>query len=165
MPIPDFVIALRRKIGNDLLFLPGVTAAVFNDLGQVLLTRRSDNGRWGIVGGVMEPGDSPAGAIVREVREETSLDVEIERLSGVYTEPEMAYSNGDRAQYVTVCFRCRVVAGEARVNDDESVDVRWFSPDALPDGLLPKYRQSILDALPPGRDLPAKFGQQLPENP
>lgn len=157
MPIPPFVLELRRKIGNDLTFLPGVTAVIFNDAGQILVARRSDNGRWGIIGGVMEPGDTPANAIVREVREETSLQVEIERLVGVYAEPEMAYSNGDRAQYVTTCFRCRVISGTATVSDDESLELRWFAPEALPDDFLPKYQQSIRDALTPGRDLPAKF--------
>lgn len=157
MPIPHFVLQLREKIGNDLMFLPGVTAVIFNDAGQILLARRADNGRWGIIGGVMEPGDTPAGAIVREVKEETSLDVAIERLSGVYAEPEMAYSNGDRAQYVTICFRCRVVSGTARVSDDESLELRWFAPDALPADFLPKYAQSIRDALSPGADLPAKY--------
>lgn len=158
MPIPPFVLQLRKKIGNDLMFLPGVTACIFNDRDEILLGRRSDNGRWGIIGGVMEPGDSPSEAILREVREETSLQVEIERLSGVYAEPEMTYSNGDRAQYITICFRCRVISGEAKVNDDESLEVRWFRPDALPENFLDKYRRFVIDALPPGRDLPARWG-------
>ena len=82
---------------------------------------------------------------------------EFRRLSGVYAEPAMAYANGDRAQYITICFRCRVVSGEPRVNDDESSEVRWFWPDALPDGLVEKYRRCIVDALEPGAGLPAKF--------
>lgn len=157
MPIPQFVLDLRQKIGTDLMFLPGVTAILFNDAGEILLTRRSDNGQWGIIGGVMEPGDTPGGAIVREIKEETSLDAEVERLSGVYAEEEMAYSNGDRARYVTICFRCRVVAGEPRVSDDESLELKWFAPDALPAGLMSKYLDCITHALPPGHELPARY--------
>ncbi len=159
MPIPHYVLALRKKIGNDLMLLPGVTAVVFNERGELLLQRRSDNGRWGILGGVMEPGDSPDGAILREIEEETGLRVTIDRLSGVYAEPSVTYSNGDQAQYVTICFRCLAAAGQTpRITDDESLELTWFAADQLPADLIAKYRRNIADALEPGAHVPARFG-------
>src|ERR1700761_9536138 len=69
MPIPLFVQELRRKLGDDLLFLPGVAAVVFDDGGRVLLARRADTKRWAVVGGIVEPGEEPADCCVREVLE------------------------------------------------------------------------------------------------
>lgn len=135
MPIPEYVAALRSAVGQDLLFLPGVTAVVLNDRGQVLLGRRSDSGEWALVSGILEPGEQPAAALVREVEEETAVVAEVVGLSSVWVTPEVTYPNGDHSQYVNLCFVCRYVSGEARVNDDESVDVGWFHPDALPEGM------------------------------
>ncbi|MGA5064440.1 NUDIX hydrolase [Streptomyces exfoliatus] len=134
MPTPDFIQALRTTAGHQLLFLPGVSAVVFDDEGRVLLGRRADNGRWSIVGGIVEPGEQPADCAVREVYEETAVRCEVERIVLVETlSKPVVYPNGDECQFMDVTFRCRAVGGEARVNDDESTDVRWFDVDDLPE--------------------------------
>lgn len=158
MPIPQFVLDLRAKIGHDLLWLPGVTAVVFDDENRVLLVRRADNGRWTLVTGCLEPGEQPAAGTLREIEEETAVRAVVEQLIRVATLPASEYLNGDRAQFLDVAFRCRAVSGEARVNDDESVDVGWFALDELPD-IPDRERQCILDALAP--DQPARF--ELPD--
>lgn len=132
MPVPPFLADLRSHVGTQLLWLSGVSAVVVDDDERILLVRRADNGLWAIVGGVLEPGEQPAPAIVREVHEETGVHVVPERICTVYTEPPMTYPNGDRAQYLDIAFRCRPVGGRARVNDDESLEVAWFPADALP---------------------------------
>jgi len=99
----------------------------------VLLVRRADNGQWSLVSGILEPGEQPAAGLLREVEEETGVLAAIEALTGVWTLPEVTYPNGDRAQYLDLCFTARHVSGEARVNDDESLEVGWFAPGALPD--------------------------------
>jgi 8-oxo-dGTP pyrophosphatase MutT (NUDIX family) len=133
MPTPHFLVQLREKIGHDLLLLPGVCGLVFNDKEQILLQRRSDTGRWAVPGGIIEPGEVPATAVVREVLEETGVKAVPERITGVYTTPSLTYANGDQAQYVLVGFRCRAVEGEPRVNDDESLEVAYFPLNALPE--------------------------------
>ncbi|MEV6247777.1 NUDIX domain-containing protein [Streptomyces sp. NPDC051742] len=134
MATPDFIQALRATAGHQLLFLPGVSAVVFDDEGRVLLGRRADTGRWAIVGGIVEPGEQPADCAVREVYEETAVRCEVERIVLVETlSKPVVYPNGDECQFMDVTFRCRAVGGEARVNDDESTDVRWFDVDDLPD--------------------------------
>ena len=145
MSIPNHIAKLREKTGHDLMLLPGVCALVLNDKGEILLQRRADSGRWGLPGGIMEPGEVPATAVVREVFEETGVTVVPERITGVYTTPLLTYSNGDRAQYVIVGFACRPVGGVARVNDDESLEVAYFPLDALPE-LHPAHRARIKDA-------------------
>src|SRR5688572_14639767 len=100
MPTPSFVLALREKIGHALLLLPSVSAAIVNERGEVLLQRAADDGKWYVIGGCVEPGEEPAEAVVREVREETGLEVKPVRITGVYASPAVQYRNGDRAQFV-----------------------------------------------------------------
>lgn len=133
MGTPDFIRDLRASVGHALLWLPGVSAVVFDDEGRVLLNRRTDTRRWSLIGGIPEPGEQPADCAVREVEEETGVHCEVERLIVVQALHPVAYDNGDVCQYMDIAFRCRAVSGEARVNDDESLDVGWFAVDALPD--------------------------------
>ncbi|TQS40106.1 NUDIX hydrolase [Cryptosporangium phraense] len=132
MPIPDFIVELRSKIGRDPLPLTGVTAVVLDDRDRVLLTRRSDDGTWALVTGCLEPGEQPAVCAVRETLEETAVVAEVERLVSVEGLPLRVLPNGDQVYWLDVAFRCRYVSGEARVNDDESVDVAWFDAESMP---------------------------------
>lgn len=132
MPLSPYIARLRAHIGSDLLMLPGVSAVVRNDAGHLLLARRSDNGRWSLPAGVIDPGEQPADAVLREVHEETGVQVEIERVGGMATH-RVVYPNGDVCEYLNIWFRCRAVGGEARVNDDESTEVGWFASADLPD--------------------------------
>ncbi|RII08067.1 Diadenosine hexaphosphate hydrolase [Streptomyces sp. YIM 130001] len=133
MATPDFLRAVRESAGHQLLFLPGVTAIVFDDEGQVLLGRRSDTGLWAVIGGIPEPGEQPAVCAVREVYEETAVRCVVERVVLVEARPPIQYPNGDKCQFMDITMRCRAVGGEARVNDDESLEVGWFALDALPE--------------------------------
>ena len=133
MPVPEYIRQLRRKIGHDLIIAPGVCGLVFNDRGEILLHKRADFGTWALIGGMLDPGEAPADAIVREVMEETGVQCLPERVTGIYNTPVITYPNGDLAQFVITAFQCRAHRGEPRVNDDESLEVRYFPPDDLPD--------------------------------
>lgn len=145
MPISPYVASLRRLVGSDLLMLLGVSAVVLDDAENILLGRRSDNGQWSLPAGAIDPGEQPADAVLREIEEETGVHAVVERLVGVALHP-VTYPNGDQCQYLNVWFRCRAVGGEARVNDDESLEVGWFAPDALPP-ITPWERLRIDSAL------------------
>lgn len=149
MPLSDHLKQLRARIGHDLLLLPGVAALVFNEAGEVLLGKRSDNGKWAVIGGVVDPGEEPAAACKREVLEETGVEVAIERVSGVYLSPEITYPNGDVAQYIITAFRCRPIGGEPYVADEESLEVRYFPLNALPPDLREDHELRILHAADP----------------
>ncbi|GGV00131.1 NUDIX hydrolase [Streptomyces litmocidini] len=134
MGTPDFIRELRETAGHQLLFLPGVSAVVFDDRGRVLLGKRADNGFWSVVGGIVDPGEQPADCAVREVFEETAVRCVPERVVIVETlRKPVVYPNGDVCQYMDVSFRCRAIGGEARVNDEESTEVGWFGVDELPE--------------------------------
>ncbi|MCX4405792.1 NUDIX domain-containing protein [Streptomyces sp. NPDC059837] len=149
MATPDFIRTIRASAGHQLLWLPGVSAVVFDDEGRVLLGRRSDTRKWSIIGGIPDPGEQPAECAVREVFEETNVRCVVERVVLVQALEPVTYENGDTCQFMDTTFRCRAVGGEARVNDDESLDVGWFAVDALPAlhefGVL-RIKQALSDA-------------------
>ncbi|MFE9692204.1 NUDIX domain-containing protein [Micromonospora sp. NPDC005806] len=132
MPLSPYIARMRQHIGSELLLLYGVSAVVTDDAGRVLLARRGDNGRWSVPAGMVDPGEQPADALLREVHEETGVKVEIERLGGVATHP-VVYPNGDTCEYLNVWFHCRAVGGAATPDGDESLAVGWFAPDHLPE--------------------------------
>ena len=132
MAISPYIKKLREKIGHDLLMLPSVCGIVINDRGEMLLQKSKDTGTWMTIGGVAEPGEEPADAVVREVFEETGVTVRPLHIVSVANTPEVTYPNGDRVQYVIVTFLCEPMAGEPHVHDDESLEIRYFSTDALP---------------------------------
>ncbi|MEU9360324.1 NUDIX domain-containing protein [Streptomyces sp. NPDC051840] len=148
MATPDFIRDIRATAGHQLLLLPGVTAVVFDDAGRVLLNRRADTGTWSVIGGIAEPGEEPATTAEREVLEETAVRCVAERVVLTQALKPVEYANGDRCQYVDITFRCRATGGEARVNDDESLEVAWFDVDALPrlsEFSLFRIKQSLTD--------------------
>ncbi|MFF4643886.1 NUDIX domain-containing protein [Streptomyces sp. NPDC001389] len=108
------------------------SAVVTDDKSRILLQKRSDSGLWALPGGGMEMTDSLPGTAVREVKEETGLDVEITGLVGTYTDPRhvIAYTDGEVRRQFNVCFRARLVGGTLTVSD-ESLELRWVDPGAL----------------------------------
>jgi 8-oxo-dGTP diphosphatase len=152
VPTPDYVAAIRRAYGPGRLLLPGVSAVVVRtDLepGRVhlLLAKRSDTGRWSLPAGIVEPFEQPAAAVLRELFEETRITARAERLALLTTDPDVVYPNGDTCQFVSMCFRCRYVAGEAEVGDEESTDVAWYPADELPEELSDIHKRRIRCAL------------------
>ncbi|MEU2206945.1 NUDIX domain-containing protein [Streptomyces hygroscopicus] len=108
------------------------SAVVTDEEGRILLQRRRDNDLWALPGGGMEMTDSLPGTAVREVKEETGLDVEITGLVGTYTDPRhvIAYTDGEVRRQFNVCFTARVVGGELAISD-ESTELRFVSQEEL----------------------------------
>jgi ADP-ribose pyrophosphatase YjhB (NUDIX family) len=130
--------------------VPSTTAAVRDDAGRLLMIHKVDNDLWALPGGGMDLGESIADAAVREVAEETGVNVEITGLVGIYTDPGhvMQYDDGDVRQEFSVCFHARVISGEAREDGSETKAVRWVEPSAVADlNVHPSMRRRIDDAL------------------
>jgi len=153
MPTPEFVLTLREKIGHDPLPLVGVTAVVFKDE-KVLLGRRADNGAWQSVSGIVDPGEEPADAAVRECAEEAGIVVRATRLAHVQQEPRITYANGDQVDYLDLVFRCDWVSGEPHPADGELTEVGWYGLGELVE-VDPSQVRKI--ALAIAEDDPASF--------
>lgn len=112
--------------------VPSTTCVVVDDQRRIALVHRKDNGLWALPGGGMELGESIEECAVREVKEETGLDVEITGLVGVYTNPHhvMKYDDGEVRQQFSLCFRSRLIGGELSY-DDESTDIAWVEGGEL----------------------------------
>ncbi|MFB7472724.1 NUDIX domain-containing protein [Kitasatospora sp. NPDC056184] len=119
------------------------SAVVTDDEGRILLQRRTDNGLYALPGGTMDLGESLPGTAIREVREETGLDVEITGLVGTYTDPRhmIAYSDGEVRQQFNVCFTARITGGQLRMSN-ESTDLQFVAPDDIED--LPMHHTQQL---------------------
>ncbi len=154
--IPEFVVALRAKIGHDPLPLPGVIAVVLDDRDRVLMVRRSDTAEWALVTGCLDPGEQPAAGAVREVHEEAGVTVTVERLLTVEALDLSVAPNGDQIHWLCVGLLCRHTAGQAHVNDDESTAVAWFDPADVPP-LPPHQARCLALAL---KDEPAWFSSR-----
>jgi ADP-ribose pyrophosphatase YjhB (NUDIX family) len=149
MGMSQYIAELRAKIGTALIMTPGVTAIILNEQGEVLLQKRSDNHMWGMPGGAIDPGEDPADAVVREVREETGLEVVPERVIGVYggKEAVVAYPNGDQVAVISILFLCRVVGGTLQLDDDETLELRYFPTDQLPSEMLSRHATRVMHAV------------------
>jgi ADP-ribose pyrophosphatase YjhB (NUDIX family) len=112
--------------------VPSTTAIVTDAEGRIVLVRRKDNDLWALPGGGMELGESIEDCAVREVREETGLDVTIDSLIGVYTNPNhvIEYSDGEVRQQFSLCYRTTLISGEL-TTDAESTDIAWTSVEDL----------------------------------
>jgi ADP-ribose pyrophosphatase YjhB (NUDIX family) len=133
----DYVRKVRVKIGHDLLFMPSVACLIRDSQQRILLARHVD-GRWTLPGGWIDPGETPAQAARREVREEVSVEIELLRIAGVFGGPDFHsfYAHGDEVAWVSIVFEARITDGTARPGDDETAEVRWVSiEDALAIGL------------------------------
>jgi 8-oxo-dGTP diphosphatase len=120
------------------MFSLGAFAIIFDDRHRVLLCYRSDIGRWNLPGGRVEAGELPTEAAIRETLEETGLEVEIDRLSGVYGKP---HEND-----LVFAFVCRAIGGRLTVTD-EAMESRYFDLDDLPAQTIPKHIERIRDAI------------------
>ena len=113
--------------------VPAASVVVTNDDG-LILQRQTDNNLWALPGGTMDIGETISQCARREVREETGLDVELQGIVGIYSDPGhvFAYNDGEVHQEFSICFSARPVAGTLTVSD-ESLDVRYFPPAEIAD--------------------------------
>lgn len=137
--------------------VPSVTAAVRDHQGNLLLIHKVDNDYWALPGGGHDAGESITNTVVREVHEETGLDVEVVRLIGMYTDPRhvMAYDDGEVRQQFSLCFEARLLGGTSREDGSETKEVRWVSPADLDQlNIHPSMRLRIDHALSTDRSEP-----------
>lgn len=111
--------------------------------GKILLTKRDDFHVWCLPGGGVEEGESVAEAAIRETKEETGIDVELMRLIGVYSR----LGGIPDVNVHAVLYEARPIGGELRVQPGETLEVRYFSPDELPEEMFFGHVKRIADVL------------------
>ena len=137
------------RLGKQGKIRLGCSAAIFDEQGRVLLTKRTDNGQWCLPSGGLEPGESVAEACEREVFEETGLSVRVKRLVGIYSHPDQltVYPDGNKFQIIALHFEAEVTGGELGLSDETS-DFGYFTIEEV-EGLemLGRHKERIMDTL------------------
>jgi ADP-ribose pyrophosphatase YjhB (NUDIX family) len=139
---------LRSYVGHQRLMQVRASGFVRNEAGEILLCRRADVMLWDVPGGTIGLDETPAQGLMREVAEETGLQLHAERIIGVYGGPEFhwTYPNGDQAQILAIFFAATIVSGTLLPSGHENVNIAFFAPDKLPP-LLPRTRRMLADAI------------------
>jgi 8-oxo-dGTP pyrophosphatase MutT (NUDIX family) len=149
MPISTHFQQLRNKIGHDLLQIPGVAAVIHDEAGKVLLQQNTVDYTWSLPAGSIEPGETPAQAIAREVWEETSLTVKPVKILGVFGGKNFRYTygNGDRVEYLVVLFKCEVIGETKKMvgRDGETANLQYFELEEMPKLSMP-YPAKLMTA-------------------
>lgn len=141
----SYIKDLRKYVGHNPILTAGVGLLVFNENQEILMQLRTDYNAWGFPGGAMELGESFEETAVRELKEETNLEIDelklIKVLSGKDTYRE--YPNGDKLYDITGVFVVKKYHGELKINDDESKKLGWFSLDKLPENITEHTKNYI----------------------
>jgi len=138
-----------ERIARTAGMFVGCSAVLFDGgREKILLTRRADNGRWCLPGGHLESGESVAEACIREIWEETGLEVRVVRLIGVYSSPHFVLDYGERGRFqVVACnFEVEPIGGTLGLSD-ETTEVGYFSAQEIAGlDLLEHHRERVADA-------------------
>ena len=139
MPISPYLKNLREKVGNEILQVPSVAAIIRNKDGQILFVKGENSDIWGLPAGAIDPGETPAEAVIREVFEETGLKISPIKIIGIFGGREFRYEypNGDQVEYLTVVFDCQIGGGKLHNQDGEIAEFKHFAVEEMPDLPLP----------------------------
>ena len=137
----DYIHELRKIIGPRKIMLNCAGALIIRE-GKILCQRRTDNGKWGLIGGLVEMNETYAEAAVREAREETGLEVWLDAFLGIFHNHNMVWSNGDAAHVLTAMFTASILSGEPRI-DEESYELRFFDVQEMPELFAEDQRAAL----------------------
>ena len=138
-----------ERIGKQGKLRLGCSAAIFDERGRILLTRRADNNQWCLPSGGMEPGESAAEACEREVLEETGLSVRVKRLVGIYSHPDqiVIYPDGGKFHIVALHFQAEVTGGEPGLSN-ETTDFGYFTLQEIEAiEMFGRHKERIMDTV------------------
>jgi ADP-ribose pyrophosphatase YjhB (NUDIX family) len=125
---------------------PSANVVVLDDVGQILLIKRTDNSNWALPGGAMDLGETIGQAAIREVKEETGVVCELTELIGIYTSPKHVIeytSDGEVRQEFSIAFTARAVSGEPTTSSESSQVVSVHPDDIHAYEMHPSMRQRI----------------------
>lgn len=142
----DYIRWIRSKVNHDTIILNFSGACITNENGELLLQKRnSKEDIWGLPGGAVEIGESIEESAIREVKEETGLDIRIDYLVGVYSKYFTEYPNGDKAQSICYKFKASVLGGDLFIDKYETFDLKFFDRNSLPKIFIKQHRDMIDD--------------------
>ena len=138
----DYINSLRKHVGDQPLIMVGSTVLVLDDSDRLLMMKRSDSGNWGVPGGAMELGETTEETAIRELLEETGLEVRELTLFGVFSGKELyyRYPSGEEVYNVSVVYLAHDVHGKIKLSDGEHYDFQYFDLAHLPENVSPPVK-------------------------
>lgn len=145
----DYIHYLRNLVGKEKVIMVAAGVLILDQENRVLLQLRSDNGKWGRPGGFMEMGETIEETARREVYEETGLTLGKLDFFGIYSGPnyESILANGDQVALVKIIFTCQDYHGTLDKENEESLELEFFSVDNLPENIYPPQKIEFIDLL------------------
>ena len=141
----DYIKWIRGKVGHEKIIIVYAGGCIFNENGEVLLQKRADCNKWGFPGGAIELGETPEMAAIREVKEETGLDVDINKLIGIYTDSDVVCVNGDKVHSICIGYEMSIVGGELISDENETLELKYFSLDNMPELFCNQHEELLRD--------------------
>ncbi len=145
----DYIQNIRTKLGQDKFIHPAARIIVENDRNEILVVERLDNGKIGIPAGSLEENETIEECIIREVYEETGLEIIELEVIGISTNPQLetvSYNNGDKIQYFTIEFYSNKWEGHIEVQDKNEIkDSKFVEVQKI--SQLPKNELSAFESL------------------
>jgi ADP-ribose pyrophosphatase YjhB (NUDIX family) len=147
---------LRALVGHELLVLPSAAVLPRDDDGRILLVRVIDTDQWAVIGGAIEPDETPEQSARREAEEEAGVQLALGPILAVLGGPEfrLTYPNGDQTAYVSIVFDATVSGGSPRPDGDETSAVRWWAPDEIPFDEMSAFTRALFRGV--GFDAPTR---------
>lgn len=143
----SYIKHIRKKVSSTRIFIPGVRAVILNRRMEILFQRRKDMPLWGLPGGAVEPDETAYEALVREVKEETDLDVLEAEPFALYSGPKQRfeYADGDKVQCFALAFIIKKWEGNPIPDGNEGTLLTFFSRKNIPDEIMPVHKPTIED--------------------
>jgi ADP-ribose pyrophosphatase YjhB (NUDIX family) len=138
---------VRARLARDVGYVTakvGADAAVFDEHDRILLVRRVDDGRWGLIAGWVDANEGPEQTVVRELAEEVGVEARVDRLVGVFALPAGVYGNPHSV--VSVVYLCDVTGGELRPLPHEVAEIAWRHPDDVEAGSWHHHHEKLARA-------------------
>ena len=143
----DYIKWIRSKVGHEKIIIVYAGGCIFNESGEVLLQKRADCNKWGFPGGAIELNETPEMAAKREVKEETGLDIEVNKLIGIYTDSDVVCANGDKVHSICIGYEMSVVGGELICDENETLELKYFSLDNMPELFCKQHEELLRDVI------------------
>ncbi|WP_313377453.1 MULTISPECIES: NUDIX hydrolase [unclassified Pantoea] len=137
----SYVSEMRTLVGHRMLLLVGANVIILDDKQRILLQQRLD-GSWGLPGGLMEPGESLEQTAVREVKEETNIDIDELHFLKVFSGKEFTFTlnNNDEINVVTALYWSKKWHGSLINDKSEGLSLAFFTTDDMPDNMSEEYQ-------------------------
>jgi len=144
----EYIKEMRKIVGHKPIMLCACGCLIFNEKGQVLLQKRSDDNLWGNPGGTMELGETIYETIIREIKEETNLEIKAENLKifNIYSGEEQhhIYPNKDEVYFVNIIFETNKYYDEIK-SDSESIELKFFDISKIPSNITKPFESVLRD--------------------